>query len=183
MNAHPSLKDRTLSALGLHRTDLRAWAMYDWGISAYETTIVTAVFPIYFMSVAASGLEESTASAYMAWANSATILLVAVVSPFLGAMADYAAIRKKLLAGFLAGGLLAGRRRGSLQRPRFPVVGFRQVHLPAAHRAECEPGALPVAGGDVADPVGPSQRDRLLARTASAPGAVGGHGGSSRRAG
>ena len=33
--------------LGLHRPELRAWALYDWANSAL-VTIVTAVFPIYF---------------------------------------------------------------------------------------------------------------------------------------
>jgi UMF1 family MFS transporter len=107
MTSRPPLLTRTLNALGLHRPELRAWAMYDWGISAYETTIVTAIFPIYFVQVAASGLEGSQASAYMGFANSITIAIVAIVSPILGALADYAAIKKKLLAGFLVGGVLA----------------------------------------------------------------------------
>ncbi|MDX1645836.1 MAG: MFS transporter [Longimicrobiales bacterium] len=96
---------RALEALGLHRPELRAWAMYDWGISAYETTIVTAVFPIYFGLYVTA--EDFPASAYVAFANSATIAIVAVLSPVLGAMADYAAVKKKLLGVFLAGGLLS----------------------------------------------------------------------------
>ncbi len=98
--------ERTLDALGLHRPELRAWAMYDWGISAYETTIVVAIFPIYFVQVAA-GSSGVNASAYMGFANSIMIAIVAVVSPVLGAMADYAAVKKRLLAVFLAGGVLA----------------------------------------------------------------------------
>lgn len=39
----PALLDR----LGLHRRELRAWAMYDWANSAFQTTIIAAVFPIY----------------------------------------------------------------------------------------------------------------------------------------
>ena len=34
-----------LEKLGLHRAELRAWAMYDWANSAMVTTIITAVFP------------------------------------------------------------------------------------------------------------------------------------------
>lgn len=102
-----SLWGRTLNTLGLHRPELRAWAMYDWGISAYETTIVTAVFPIYFGAVAAAGLAEGQGAAYLGFANSLTIAIVAVISPILGAMADFAAIKKKLLATFLFGGMLA----------------------------------------------------------------------------
>ena len=107
MSEENGLAQRTLEALGLHRRELRAWAMYDWGISAYETTIVTAVFPTYFGLFVAADLAGSTASAYQAFANSLTIAIVAVISPILGAMADYAAVKKKLLAVFLAGGLLS----------------------------------------------------------------------------
>ena len=37
-----------LAALGLNRPELRAWAMYDWANSAMVTTIIAAVFPIFF---------------------------------------------------------------------------------------------------------------------------------------
>ena len=43
---------RWLEKLGLHRPELRAWAMYDWANSAMVTSIVTAIFPIYYSSVA-----------------------------------------------------------------------------------------------------------------------------------
>ena len=37
-----------LDRIGLGRPDLRAWAMYDWANSAYQTTIIAAVFPVYY---------------------------------------------------------------------------------------------------------------------------------------
>lgn len=117
------MKERILEALGLNRPELRAWAMYDWGISAYETTIVTAIFPIYFAMVAAEGLEDATATAYMAFANSLTIAIVAVISPLLGAMADYAAVKKKLLGVFLAGGALVTGAMFLIQTGQY-VLGF-----------------------------------------------------------
>ena len=43
---------RFLEKLGLHRPELRAWAMYDWANSAMVTTIITAIFPIYYANVA-----------------------------------------------------------------------------------------------------------------------------------
>ena len=46
---------RWLENLGLHRPELRAWAMYDWANSAMVTTIITAVFPIYYANVACNG--------------------------------------------------------------------------------------------------------------------------------
>ena len=38
-----------LERLGLHRPELRAWALYDWANSAVVTTIIAAVFPIYYI--------------------------------------------------------------------------------------------------------------------------------------
>ena len=40
-----------LERLGLHRRELRAWAMYDWPNSAYQTTIIAAVFPPFFSEI------------------------------------------------------------------------------------------------------------------------------------
>src|SRR6185436_3584481 len=94
----PGLMDR----LGLGRRDLRAWAMYDWANSAVYTTIVAAIFPIYFQKVASAGVPGPVATSRFAWATTIAIVIVAVIAPLLGAVADYAAVKKRLLAVFLA---------------------------------------------------------------------------------
>jgi MFS transporter, UMF1 family len=81
--------------------------MYDWANSAFQTTIVAAVFPIYFHKVAADGLSAATATSRFAWATTIAILIVAIIAPLLGAIADYAAIKKKLLAVFLGIGVVS----------------------------------------------------------------------------
>jgi UMF1 family MFS transporter len=96
-----------LELLGLGRPDLRAWAMYDWANSAVQTTIIAAVFPIYYQKVAAAGLPDAVATSRFAWATTLAILIVAVVAPVLGAIADYSAVKKKLLGMFLAIGATA----------------------------------------------------------------------------
>jgi UMF1 family MFS transporter len=96
-----------LDRLGLGRRELRAWAMYDWANSAFQTTIVAAVFPIYFHKVAAAGLPPAEATSRFAWATTIAILIVALIAPLLGAVADYAAAKKKLLAVFLGVGVVA----------------------------------------------------------------------------
>jgi MFS transporter, UMF1 family len=96
-----------LNRLGLGRRDLRAWAMYDLANSAYQTTIIAAVFPIYYNRVVAADLPGAEATSRFAWATTIAILIVAVVAPLLGAIADYAAMKKKLLAVFLAIGATA----------------------------------------------------------------------------
>jgi UMF1 family MFS transporter len=96
-----------LTRLGLDRRDVRAWVMYDWANSAFQTTIIAAVFPIYFKSVAAADLPQAVAISRFAWATTIAILIVAIVAPLLGAIADYAPLKKRLLGVFLGIGVSA----------------------------------------------------------------------------
>ncbi|MBI2839206.1 MAG: MFS transporter [Acidobacteria bacterium] len=96
-----------LSRLGLNRPELRAWAMYDWANSAFMTTIIAAVFPVYYSSVAAVDLPAEVRLTRFSLATTIALAIVAVISPLLGAVADYAGIKKKMLATFLAIGVLA----------------------------------------------------------------------------
>ena len=81
--------------------------MYDWANSAYWTTIIAAVFPAYFSAVAAADLPPAIATSRFAWASSIAIALVAMMSPVLGAIADYAALKKRMLAVFLTIGVVS----------------------------------------------------------------------------
>ena len=92
---------RLAERLGLNRPELRAWALYDFANSAFQTTIVAAVFPIYFQKVAASGLPPNTATSRFAWATTIAICIVAIVAPILGALADTRRLKKPLLGIFL----------------------------------------------------------------------------------
>lgn len=94
-----------LRRLGLDRRELRAWALYDLANSAFVTTVVVAVFPIYFSSVAAADLPPAMATARFAAATAVAMAVVAVLAPFLGNLADVAAMKKKLLATFLVLGV------------------------------------------------------------------------------
>src|SRR5262245_36188563 len=98
---------RLLDRLGLGTRQLRAWAMYDWANSAFQTTIIAAIFPIYFQKVAAAGLPAPVATSRFAWGTTWSILIVAIVAPLLGSVADRAPVKKTLLAVFLAIGAAA----------------------------------------------------------------------------
>lgn len=98
---------RLLERIGLGRRELRAWAMYDWANSAFQTTIVAAIFPIYFHKVAAAGMPGPVATSRFAWATTIAILAVAIIAPVLGAVADRAPLKKRFLALFMAIGVSA----------------------------------------------------------------------------
>jgi MFS transporter, UMF1 family len=96
-----------LARLGLHRPELRAWAMYDWANSAMVCVIATAVFPIYFVRVAGANLAPSAATQSYANATTLGLVIIAILSPILGTVADYVAIKKRLLGTFMGIGVAA----------------------------------------------------------------------------
>ena len=96
-----------LSRLGLNRPELRAWAMYDWANSAFQTTVITAVFPRFFSDFAAAGLTSAEATARFAWATTIAVTITAVLGPVLGAIADVRGLKKTLLAVSMAVGIVA----------------------------------------------------------------------------
>ena len=106
MAAEGSALSRLLRNLGLHRKDLRAWAMYDWANSAFVTTIMGAIFPIYYVSVAASTLPEAQRTALWGYTQAVALVLIALTSPVLGAVADFLGAKKKFLLGFALTGVL-----------------------------------------------------------------------------
>jgi MFS transporter, UMF1 family len=101
---------RFWTRLGLERPELRAWAMYDWAASSVQTTIMVAVFPIYFVKIAGANLPPSAATQRLAAVNTVALIITAFMSPILGAISDYGAMKKRLLAAFmiLGAGAVAG---------------------------------------------------------------------------
>lgn len=81
--------------------------MYDWAASAMQTTVMAAVFPIYFVQVASAGLPEGQGSARLALANTIAMIIIIALSPILGALADQSAAKKKLLFAFALIGAVA----------------------------------------------------------------------------
>ena len=102
----PEGKGGWLNALGLHRKELRAWAMYDWANSAFATIIMGAILPVFFTDVAAAQFEPNQATALWAWTTSVALLIIAAISPILGAVADYMGSKKRFVAYFAGLGIL-----------------------------------------------------------------------------
>jgi UMF1 family MFS transporter len=96
-----------LRRLGLDRPELRAWAMYDWANSAMVTTIITAVFPIYYSAVAAADLPPAQATYRFGISTTVGLIIIAVLSPILGHLADRGGTRMRYLKAFLAMGAVA----------------------------------------------------------------------------
>jgi UMF1 family MFS transporter len=74
-----------------------AWYLYDFGNSAYAATVILAIFPTYFKDVVVGGPEGTR---LWGFANAGAMLVVTLISPILGALADQHAITKRLLVAF-----------------------------------------------------------------------------------
>ena len=100
----PTSKPGLLTTIGLGKREYRAWAMYDWANSAFATTVMAGFLPIYYRQVAASGFAEADATAMWGYTQSAALLIIAVISPVLGAVADYMGAKKRFLGVFMGFG-------------------------------------------------------------------------------
>lgn len=84
------------------------WMLYDWANSAYSIIITTAVFPIFYKSVATSaGVENADSTAYLGYAVAAATFILAMIGPILGSIADYEGLKKKFFFFFFGIGSVA----------------------------------------------------------------------------
>lgn len=84
-----------------------AWTMYDWANSAFATTILAAVLPVYYSQVAGATLPSATvATTYWSYGLSISLFLVAILSPILGTVSDIQRGKKRFLAIFAGIGIV-----------------------------------------------------------------------------
>ena len=98
------------------KNEVFAWYMYDWANSAFATTVIAALLPIYFATVIVPsdgwifrfcGIELSTnATTLWAFLAGAAALFVFITAPILGAIADISESKKRFLMAFCFGGSL-----------------------------------------------------------------------------
>jgi UMF1 family MFS transporter len=82
--------------------------MYDWANSAFATTILAAVLPIYYSQVAGANLpSEAVATAYWSVGLSVSLFIVAILSPILGTVSDVMRGKRRFLTVFVGIGIVA----------------------------------------------------------------------------
>jgi UMF1 family MFS transporter len=92
---------------GEYRRRIRAWTLYDWANSAFATTILAAVLPVYYSRVAGETLpSEAVATQYWTIGLSVALFFVALISPILGTISDLKRGKKPLLALFAGMGIV-----------------------------------------------------------------------------
>jgi UMF1 family MFS transporter len=93
-----------------NKREIRGWAMYDWANSAFSTTVVTVFFGPFLTAIAKDSADALgflylgnipiRFDSFFTFVVSASVLLQVTILPILGALADYAHLRKRLLMLF-----------------------------------------------------------------------------------
>ena len=84
-----------------------AWCLYDWANSAFTTTIMAGFFPIFFKQFWSTGVDTTVSTARLGMANSLAGIVVAMLAPVLGAIADQGTARKRFLIFFAYMGVVS----------------------------------------------------------------------------
>ena len=88
-----------------NKKEIYSWILYDWANSAFATTILAVVLPIFYKDFAAANLADTVATSYWGYTQTIAMLVVAVLAPILGAMADYSGSQKSFLKAFVGLGV------------------------------------------------------------------------------
>lgn len=83
-----------------------SWALYDWANSAFATTVMAGFFPVFFKQYWSAGTDATVSTFQLGLANSLAGIVVAALTPILGAIADRGSSRRKFLLFFASMGIV-----------------------------------------------------------------------------
>lgn len=84
-----------------------SWILYDWANSAFATTVMAGFFPLFFKNYYSQGADPTVSTAQLGIANSIATFFIALLSPWLGSLADQFNLKKKFLLTFCFLGALS----------------------------------------------------------------------------
>lgn len=83
------------------------WAFYDWANSAFAATVMSAFVPVFNKDFWSAGAPATVSTYRLSVASSSAAIIVALLAPVLGAIADRGGAKKRFLGFFVALGVLA----------------------------------------------------------------------------
>jgi len=109
------------------KRSIYAWSMYDWANSAYATTVMAGFFPLFFKEYYSASADVTVSTAQLGAANSFSSLIIVLIAPLLGAVADVGGLKKRFLflfayLGILMSAALALVAKGSWEMAVFVYV-------------------------------------------------------------
>jgi UMF1 family MFS transporter len=87
------------------RKEIFSWVLYDWANGAFSLTVMAGFFPVFFKDFWSAGVDPTVSTARLGLGNAIAGLMVALLSPLLGALADAGRAKKKLMGFFVLFGV------------------------------------------------------------------------------
>ena len=84
----------------LRRRPVVAWALYDWANSAFACTVMAGFFPVFFKQYWNAGVPATESTFRLGLTSGTASLLIALLAPVLGAIADRGSSRLRQLFAF-----------------------------------------------------------------------------------
>ncbi|MBF0103244.1 MAG: MFS transporter [Desulfobacterales bacterium] len=85
----------------------KSWILYDVGSSTFVLIMVTSLMPIFFKETASFGVPQHISTANWGFANSFASIILAILSPIMGTIADVKGYKKRFLGFFTGLGIVA----------------------------------------------------------------------------
>ncbi len=98
------------------RRETVSWALYDWANSAFATTVLAGFFPVFFQQFWSTGVDPTVSTSRLGFANGIAGVLVALLAPALGAIADRMSGRKLQLVAWSMLGVVGTAALGFVQQ-------------------------------------------------------------------
>lgn len=117
----------------LDRKKVISWALYDWANSAFATSVIAGFFPVFFKQYWSAGADVTVSTFRLGIWNSIASLVIVVLAPALGAIADKGGAKKKFLFFFAMMGVImtgalslvsAGHWQSAVLLYAFGIIGF-----------------------------------------------------------
>ena len=84
-----------------------AWALYDWGNSAFALSVLAVLFPLFLGVYWSAGDPGTAVTSRLTWATAIASVIVSVIAPVIGAVADSGGFRKRFLFAFATLGAIS----------------------------------------------------------------------------
>ncbi|KPJ97170.1 MAG: MFS transporter [Gammaproteobacteria bacterium SG8_15] len=88
-----------------NKKEVFSWALYDWANSAFATTVMAGFFPVFYKQYWAAGVASTESTFQLGIGNAISSLVIVIIAPLIGAIADVGQFKKIFLVVFSSLGI------------------------------------------------------------------------------
>jgi UMF1 family MFS transporter len=88
-----------------NKKEVFSWALYDWANSAFATTVMAGFFPVFYKQYWAAGVASTESTFQLGIGNAVSSLVIVIIAPLIGAIADVGRFKKIFLVVFSSLGI------------------------------------------------------------------------------